>query len=109
VEQHGIKGYEAQHGSPLSADLPLTHPAQMLSTVAPIMLLLEGGYNLSQTAKCTEHCMRVLLGEDPPPLPLDLQASDRGREAIIEALEAQAPYWQAAQDKLAALSVAWQL
>lgn len=53
--------------------------------------------------------MRVLLGEDPPPLPLDLQASDRGREAIIEALEAQAPYWQAAQDKLAALSVAWQL
>ena len=40
-----------------------------LQLVAPCVALLEGGYNLLATARCTEACVRVLLGERPPPLP----------------------------------------
>lgn len=79
----------------------------MLSTVGPIMLVLEGGYNLSATAQCTEQCMRVLLGESPPPLAADLTVSEQGKEGILEALQAQAPYWQSAREKLEALSQGW--
>ena len=80
---------------------------QMLSSVGPIMLLLEGGYNLSETAKCTEQCMRVLLGEAPPPLEGEIHESQRGRDAILEALEAQAPFWRAARENLAVLRSSW--
>jgi hypothetical protein len=40
----------------------------LLAAVAPLALLLEGGYNLSATAAGTESSLRVLLGERPPPL-----------------------------------------
>ena len=40
----------------------------MLAPIAPLALLLEGGYNLDATARGTEASLRVLLGERPPPL-----------------------------------------
>ena len=40
----------------------------LLAPIAPLALLLEGGYNLDATAKGTEASLRVLLGERPPPL-----------------------------------------
>lgn len=40
-----------------------------LQSVAPLAVLLEGGYNLKATALGTEASLRVLLGEQPPPLP----------------------------------------
>jgi len=106
-------GFDAVQGDPLGdcnvSPAAFGHFTQMLASVGPIMLLLEGGYNLSQTAKCTEQCMRVLLGEAPPPLPAELPESQRGRQSILEALEAQAPHWQAARHKLAELSATWKL
>lgn len=45
------------------------HLAALLQPVAPLALLLEGGYNLDVTARSVAACMRVLLGERPPPLP----------------------------------------
>ena len=41
----------------------------MLASVAPLAVILEGGYNLAATAAGVEATMRVLLGERPPPLP----------------------------------------
>ena len=41
----------------------------LLQPVAPMAVLLEGGYNLAATALGTEASLRVLLGERPPPLP----------------------------------------
>ncbi len=38
--------------------------------VAPpgkLVLALEGGYNVDVTGKCVAECVKVLLGEDPPP------------------------------------------
>jgi len=84
---------------------PLITFSQKLASVGPIMLLLEGGYNLSATAACTEQCMRVLLGETPPSLSADAAPlSEQGRQAIIETLTAQAEFWQAARDRLEVLS-----
>jgi hypothetical protein len=38
----------------------------MLGAVAPLAVLLEGGYNLSATAAGCEAVLRVLLGAKPP-------------------------------------------
>lgn len=74
--------------------------SQMLSEVGPIMLVLEGGYNLSATAASTEQCMRVLLGEAPIPLTEGLSTSKQGRRAMLETLQAHAEYWPSAREKL---------
>ncbi len=44
------------------------HMTALLAPIAPLALLLEGGYNLDATAKGTEASLRVLLGERPPPI-----------------------------------------
>ena len=38
------------------------HMTAMLKPLAPVELLLEGGYNLTSISLSTEACMRVLLG-----------------------------------------------
>lgn len=42
------------------------HMTAMLGAVAPLAVLLEGGYNLSATAAGCEAVLRVLLGAKPP-------------------------------------------
>lgn len=44
------------------------HLTALLRPLAPLGLLLEGGYNLAATAACVEACVRALLGERPTPL-----------------------------------------
>ena len=41
----------------------------LLAGVAPLAVILEGGYNLEATASGVEATLRVLLGERPPRLP----------------------------------------
>lgn len=65
-------GFDAAEGDPLG-ECSVTphmfgHLTTMLASLGPTVVLLEGGYNLSTTAKCTEQVVRVLLGEAPPPL-----------------------------------------
>jgi hypothetical protein len=38
------------------------HMTSLLRSVAPLVMLLEGGYNLKSTAACAESCVRALLG-----------------------------------------------
>jgi len=64
-------GFDAARGDPIGGCLvsPNTygHMTSMLKTVAPVAVLLEGGYNLSATAMGVESVLRVLLGERPAP------------------------------------------
>lgn len=45
------------------------HMTAALGVVAPLAVLLEGGYNLSATAAGCEASLRVLLGQRVPPFP----------------------------------------
>jgi hypothetical protein len=45
------------------------HMTALLGAVAPLAVLLEGGYNLSATAAGCEASLRVLLGQRLPRLP----------------------------------------
>lgn len=56
----------------------------MLQPVAPLAVLLEGGYNLSATAAATEACLRVLLGERAPALPFEDRAPSASGLAVIQ-------------------------
>lgn len=60
------------------------HMTAMLQPVAPLAVLLEGGYNLSATAAATEACLRVLLGERPPALPFEDRAPSASGLAVIQ-------------------------
>ena len=56
----------------------------MLQPIAPLAVLLEGGYNLSATAAATEACLRVLLGERPAALPFEDRAPSASGMAVIQ-------------------------
>lgn len=66
----------------------------MLKAIAPVVIILEGGYNLDMTARSTEACLRVLLGETPPMLPGPRYASTVGCRGIHDALTIQSRYWK---------------
>lgn len=75
----------------------------MLSTLGPIVLILEGGYNLSSTAHSTEQAIRVLLGEQAPPLrPAQHDLSRQAYRSIVRTLQAQSQYWASAREQLSA-------
>lgn len=62
----------------------------MLQPVAPLAVLLEGGYNLSATAAATEACLQVLLGNRAPPLPAgDRAPSPLGLAVIQQVIRTQ--------------------
>lgn len=62
----------------------------LLAAVAPLSVILEGGYNLDATAAGVEATMRVLLGERPPRLPVDTSpASPIAMMAIREVIAVQ--------------------
>lgn len=62
----------------------------MLAPIAPLALLLEGGYNLTATARGTEASLRVLLGERPPPIPTPGSINVLAASAIREVVKRQA-------------------
>ncbi|KAG2455080.1 hypothetical protein HYH02_000902 [Chlamydomonas schloesseri] len=117
-------GFDAVEGDPLGgcrvSPAAFGHFTALLSSLAPSVLLLEGGYNLTATAAATEACLRVLLGEAPQELPAPLGVggggggeggggeawaaaalggvSDSALESIRLALRVQAQYWSSARE-----------
>jgi hypothetical protein len=95
VSAHSLTGQHHQTTLAHAAEPPL-HPAWCATTPAVAGRhsragrTLQGGYNLEATAAGVEACMRVCLGERPPPLRPDgreLPApSAPGLAAIREAL-----------------------
>jgi len=91
-------GFDAADGDPIG-ECRLTpecfaHMTSMLKSVAPLVLLLEGGYNLTSTALSTEACLRVLLGEQPGCLPGVRYATAQGNRSIQESICIQSRYWK---------------
>ena len=66
-------GYDAADGDPMGgchvSSAGFAHMTALLKAVAPLAVVLEGGYNLAATAAGVEATLRVLLGEQPPKLP----------------------------------------
>ena len=63
--------------------------AALLGAVAPLAVLLEGGYNLSATAAGCEATLRVLLGGRPGRLPAPAAPSTIALLALQEVVRAQ--------------------
>ena len=60
-----------------------------------MVLALEGGYAINRTAECAAACTRVLLGEEPPPLPPNRVTPNKACADVFHAtLIAQAAFWQ---------------
>ncbi|GAX83479.1 hypothetical protein CEUSTIGMA_g10904.t1 [Chlamydomonas eustigma] len=70
----------------------MTH---MLLGVAPVALMLEGGFNLFETSRCMEACLRVLLGERPPQPPGGMTESSAGWAAIMNTMQIHGSMWPA--------------
>lgn len=96
-------GFDAAEGDPIGeccvSPAGFAHMTAMLKGIAPVVLLLEGGYNLHSTAISTEACLRVLLGEVPPKLPGPSYPSAAGWEAIQEAVQVHSCYWSCLQPR----------
>lgn len=91
-------GFDAADGDPIGECRVTSecfgHMTAMLKSIAPLVLLLEGGYNLKATASATEACLRVLLGEQPGSLPGPRTPSAEGRRAVMEACKVQSKHWK---------------
>ncbi len=90
-------GFDAADGDPIGG-CRLTpecfgHMTAALKSLAPLVLLLEGGYNLSATARSTEACLRVLLGQPPAPLPGPALPTRAGALGVLSALHVQRHFW----------------
>lgn len=65
----------------------------LLRRVAPLVMLLEGGYNLKSTAICTEACLKVLLGESHMQEQRLAQPSPVAWLGIQETIHVHQDYW----------------
>jgi histone deacetylase 6 len=65
------------------------HMTHMLSAVAPLAVLLEGGYNLQATAAGCEAVLRVLLGQKVPAFSRPAVPSTAGLMAIQQVIKTQ--------------------
>jgi len=64
-----------------------------------LLLMLEGGYNVHQTAECAEQCARALLGEPAPALDEGSLACSADTDAVLQrVIAAQARHWPAILD-----------
>lgn len=90
-------GFDAALGDPIGgcqvSPQGFAHMTSLLKGVAPMVVLLEGGYNLTATAASVEATLRVMLGEAPPALPGRRAPSTQGMAAIKQAIAAHAEHW----------------
>ena len=91
-------GFDASLGDPLgqmrvtpAGFAQLTHRLQEVHS-GKVVLALEGGYNLGAISASTQACLRVLLGEAPPPLAAGTVGSVTHR-IIEQSLELHRRFW----------------
>ncbi|KAI4901578.1 hypothetical protein NFI96_012101, partial [Prochilodus magdalenae] len=93
-------GFDAARGDPLGGYhvtpegyAHLTH--QLLSLAAgQVLVILEGGYNLTSISESMAMCTSMLLGDVPPMLPSLLPPHPSAAITINNVLRAHAPYWR---------------
>lgn len=94
-------GFDAARGDPLGGyhvtPEGYAHLTNMLMSLAGgrVLLILEGGYNLSSISDSMAMCTSVLLGDPPPSLVTPLPPPHHSAVAAInEVIRHHAPYWR---------------
>ncbi|XP_047441722.1 histone deacetylase 6 [Mugil cephalus] len=94
-------GYDAARGDPLGGynvtPEGYAHLTHMLMSLAGgrVLLILEGGYNLTSISDSMAMCTRVLLGDPPPSLVMPLPPAHHSAVATINmVIRNHAPYWK---------------
>lgn len=94
-------GFDAARGDPLGGyhvtPEGYAHLTHLLMSLAAgrVLLILEGGYNLTSISTSMAMCTSVLLGDPPPPLATPLPPPHRCAVAAInEVIRHHAPYWK---------------
>ncbi|XP_053279876.1 histone deacetylase 6 isoform X1 [Pleuronectes platessa] len=94
-------GFDAARGDPLGGyhvtPEGYAHLTHLLMSLAGgrVLLILEGGYNLSSISESMALCTSMLLGDPPPPLVTPLPPPHRCAVATIsEVIRHHAPYWR---------------
>ncbi|KAJ8257781.1 hypothetical protein GJAV_G00189620 [Gymnothorax javanicus] len=92
-------GFDAARGDPLGGYLVTpegyAHMTHLLMSLAAgrVLLILEGGYNLTSISESMSMCTSMLLGDPLPSLPLLPPPHPNAAIAINSVLRAHAPYW----------------
>ncbi|XP_034392207.1 histone deacetylase 6 [Cyclopterus lumpus] len=93
-------GFDAARGDPLGGyhvtPEGYAHLTHLLMSLAGgrVLLILEGGYNLTSISDSMAMCTSVLLGDPPPPLVMPLPPPHHSAVATInEVIRHHAPYW----------------
>ncbi|KAM6924434.1 histone deacetylase 6 [Xenentodon cancila] len=94
-------GFDAARGDPLGGyhvtPEGYAHLTRMLMSLAggQVLLILEGGYNLTSISDSMAMCTSMLLGDLPPSLATPLPPSHHSAVAAInEVIRHHAPYWR---------------
>ncbi|XP_035999577.1 histone deacetylase 6 isoform X1 [Fundulus heteroclitus] len=94
-------GFDAARGDPLGGynvtPEGYAHLTHMLMSLAGgrVLLILEGGYNLTSISDSMAMCTGVLLGDPPPSLVMPLPPPHHYAVAAIgEVIRQHAPYWR---------------
>uniref|UniRef100_A0A671XFY2 Protein deacetylase HDAC6 n=1 Tax=Sparus aurata TaxID=8175 RepID=A0A671XFY2_SPAAU len=94
-------GFDAARGDPLGGynvtPEGYAHLTHLLMSLAGgrVLLILEGGYNLTSISDSMAMCTSVLLGDSPPSLMTPLPPPHRSAVATInEVIRQHAPYWR---------------
>ncbi|KAJ8371335.1 hypothetical protein SKAU_G00113630 [Synaphobranchus kaupii] len=92
-------GFDAARGDPLGGyqvtPEGYAHLTHLLMSLAAgrVLLILEGGYNLTSISESMSMCTSMLLGDLPPSLPPLPPPHPNAAIAINCVLRAHAPYW----------------
>ncbi|KAM4610227.1 histone deacetylase 6 isoform 2-T6 [Polymixia lowei] len=93
-------GFDAARGDPLGGyhvtPEGYAHLTHLLTSLAGgrVLLILEGGYNLTSISDSMAMCTSVLLGDPPPPLATPLPPPHhRAVKTINQVIRCHAPYW----------------
>uniref|UniRef100_A0AAR2LIK8 Protein deacetylase HDAC6 n=1 Tax=Pygocentrus nattereri TaxID=42514 RepID=A0AAR2LIK8_PYGNA len=103
-------GFDAARGDPLGGYqvtpegyAHLTH--QLLSVAAGrVLVILEGGYNLTSISESMAMCTSMLLGDAPPMLPPLPPPHPSAAVTINNVLRVHAPYWKSLRIQSKAVS-----
>ncbi|XP_066566192.1 histone deacetylase 6 isoform X1 [Amia ocellicauda] len=92
-------GFDAARGDPLGGYSVTpecyAHMTHLLSSLAGgrLLLILEGGYNLTSISESMSLCTSVLLGDCPPPLPPLPPPHPAAALSINRVLRVHSPHW----------------
>uniref|UniRef100_A0A6Q2XTX3 Protein deacetylase HDAC6 n=1 Tax=Esox lucius TaxID=8010 RepID=A0A6Q2XTX3_ESOLU len=93
-------GFDAARGDPLGGYqvtpegyANLTHLLLGLAG-GRVLVILEGGYNLTSISESMSACTSVLLGDPPPPLPCRSPPHPNAAVSINNVIRTHAPYWR---------------